>query len=151
MQTILITGMPKILCRVPLVRHSCPSVKFPSKFGTHLLTHWRDERLSQPCPARESCSISVYAQCGDRARLMSEHVVLFTAALHPQIRRKIGPKSCTKNVRVIRPLVELKPRMKPPLMELIHIPLHAFGRKWIYRLHVSRVTKSHTYNIRDYL
>ncbi|GFY31205.1 hypothetical protein TNCV_751681 [Trichonephila clavipes] len=30
-----------------------PSVKFPRKLGTHLSTHCRDERLSQPCPARD--------------------------------------------------------------------------------------------------
>ncbi|GFW26292.1 hypothetical protein TNCV_4423391 [Trichonephila clavipes] len=28
------------------------SVKFPSKLGTHLSTHWIDERLNQPFPAR---------------------------------------------------------------------------------------------------
>ncbi|GFW33582.1 hypothetical protein TNCV_2211141 [Trichonephila clavipes] len=28
-----------------------PSVKFPSKLGTHLPTHQRGERLSQHCPA----------------------------------------------------------------------------------------------------
>ncbi|GFW17825.1 hypothetical protein TNCV_1134251 [Trichonephila clavipes] len=30
-----------------------PSVKFESKLGTHLSTHCRDERLSEPCPARD--------------------------------------------------------------------------------------------------
>ncbi|GFX72154.1 uncharacterized protein TNCV_1954301 [Trichonephila clavipes] len=46
----------------------------------------------------------VIFQCGDRARLKSEHVVLFTATLPPQIRPKIGRKSCMENVLVIRPL-----------------------------------------------
>ncbi|GFV38959.1 hypothetical protein TNCV_965251 [Trichonephila clavipes] len=35
---------------VSLMRDPC--VKFPSKLGTHLSAHWRDERLSRPHPAR---------------------------------------------------------------------------------------------------
>ncbi|GFY10874.1 hypothetical protein TNCV_1123961 [Trichonephila clavipes] len=46
----------------------------------------------------------VIFQCGDGARLTSEHIVLCTATLHPQIGRKIGSKSYINNVRVIRPL-----------------------------------------------
>ncbi|GFV02568.1 hypothetical protein TNCV_5017361 [Trichonephila clavipes] len=30
-----------------------PSVKITSKFGTHLSTHCRDERLSRPYPSRD--------------------------------------------------------------------------------------------------
>ncbi|PRD24777.1 UNVERIFIED_CONTAM: hypothetical protein NCL1_42759 [Trichonephila clavipes] len=45
-----------------------------------------------------------FFQCGDRARLTSQHVVLFTATLPPQIRPKIGRKNFNENVRVIRPL-----------------------------------------------
>ncbi|GFW28972.1 hypothetical protein TNCV_202951 [Trichonephila clavipes] len=30
-----------------------PSVQSPSKLGTHLSTHCRDEMLSRPCPARD--------------------------------------------------------------------------------------------------
>ncbi|GFV23945.1 uncharacterized protein TNCV_273081 [Trichonephila clavipes] len=39
----------------------------------------------------------VIFQCGDRAWLKSEHVVLLTATLPPQIRPKIGRKSCMEN------------------------------------------------------
>ncbi|GFX41365.1 uncharacterized protein TNCV_1654481 [Trichonephila clavipes] len=44
----------------------------------------------------------VIFQCGDRVWLTTEHVVLFTATLPPQIRSKIGRKNCMKNIRVIR-------------------------------------------------
>ncbi|GFX53474.1 uncharacterized protein TNCV_4652641 [Trichonephila clavipes] len=44
---------------------------------------------------------------GTAALLTSEHVVLLTATFHPQIGRKIGPKSCIKNVRVIQPIRQL--------------------------------------------
>ncbi|PRD22434.1 UNVERIFIED_CONTAM: hypothetical protein NCL1_49098 [Trichonephila clavipes] len=47
----------------------------------------------------------VIFQCGDRARLTSEHVVLFMATLPPQIRPKIGRKSCMEIERAIRPLL----------------------------------------------
>ncbi|GFU09567.1 uncharacterized protein TNCV_3026191 [Trichonephila clavipes] len=46
----------------------------------------------------------VIFECGDRVRLTSEHVVLFTATLPPQIRPKIGRNNCMKNIRVMRPL-----------------------------------------------
>ncbi|GFU56312.1 hypothetical protein TNCV_582461 [Trichonephila clavipes] len=36
-----------------------PSVKFPSKLGTHLSTHLRDEKLSPPCPTRGVLVLSV--------------------------------------------------------------------------------------------
>ncbi|GFW75085.1 uncharacterized protein TNCV_447901 [Trichonephila clavipes] len=48
----------------------------------------------------------VIFQCGERAWLTSDHVVLFTATLPPQIRPKIERKNCMKNIRVIRPLVK---------------------------------------------
>ncbi|PRD26810.1 UNVERIFIED_CONTAM: hypothetical protein NCL1_37055 [Trichonephila clavipes] len=52
-------------------------------------------------------NLRVTFQCGDRAPLTSEHVVLLTATLPPQIRSKIGLKSCREDIRVIQLLETL--------------------------------------------
>ncbi|PRD25499.1 UNVERIFIED_CONTAM: hypothetical protein NCL1_40735 [Trichonephila clavipes] len=50
----------------------------------------------------------VIFQCGDRAQLTSEHVVLLTASLPPEIRPKIRRKNCMENVRGRYGLKEVK-------------------------------------------
>ncbi|GFU82761.1 hypothetical protein TNCV_265581 [Trichonephila clavipes] len=46
----------------------------------------------------------VIFQCGDRARLTSEHVVLLTAILPLRFGQKLDKKNCMKNMRVVRPV-----------------------------------------------
>ncbi|GFX79646.1 hypothetical protein TNCV_826341 [Trichonephila clavipes] len=67
----------------------------------------RNKRNNFGCSFAEAEKSASTFQCGDRAWLTSEHVVLLTAILHPQIGRKIDPKSCIKIVRLIRLLVEM--------------------------------------------
>ncbi|GFX15339.1 hypothetical protein TNCV_3302681 [Trichonephila clavipes] len=57
----------------------------------------------------------VIFQCGDRARLTAEHVVLLTATLP----LRFGQKNCMTNIRVIWPLGVV--RSLPPLF-LFHQP-----------------------------
>ncbi|GFW81379.1 death-associated protein kinase dapk-1 [Trichonephila clavipes] len=70
----------------------------------HQYKRKRSERNNSGCSFSEAENWRVIFHCGDRVRLTSDHVILLTATLPPQIRPKIGRKHSMKNIRVIQPL-----------------------------------------------